>query len=400
MPEDSKNTSHTNSVAPESVSDEVYSGFTKFSRRSVFLVSTLVIFGAIWWLFIGFPTDDALSPDTLFDEYRDLHSLSLEYSAPEEAVLRAQKLLTKVKQAGAPAFVVAYVQTEIARHLFRTNDVEKQREAVRIAKMIASDTQLSRQQRASAVTRILTMYYSCRSDYIRDEIFSRGPFENFQAHREIDAVRGVAQTSVNLYPTPLGVLHEANWYSAELLDNTKLTQEQRQNYIEEIQTALVKASALFTQQFSEITQENISDTTLYYHWRGYHLGVLELTGEGGQLRDSFEESFQRAMSLYQPGDPTSRVVSTTVAFTHYYYAALLGEVFGEERKADQQQLLSDLILMVQTDPDLYATGFVNLVNVERDRLPETRDHNYKWFVDLAKVSPEFKTFLETHGWEL
>lgn len=288
----------------------------------------------------------------------------------------------------------------LSRNLFRTGDVRRQEEAVEIIKDIVNDSNVSDQGKAYAINRAINFYYSGRSSHIFESIFAGEPFAFLlEEGEEKMALLKLAEFSMELFPTSFAILRAANWYSGELLDNRDLSEEVRAQYRQNIKDAVVNATKLFQiERQYKVGVSADSASALHKHWLGYNLAVV--TASDPSDPQLFEESFQAALYMFVPGKDGSNVIATTISFTHFYYAAFLHDIFGEGRSEDQKFHLDTLADMVQADPELYQSGFLNLANVEKDRSPETRDHNYRWFVELSAISPKFKELLRINGWDL
>jgi len=146
--------------------------------------------------------------------------------------------------------------------------------------------------------------------------------------------------------------------------------------------------------------ENFGWSQRYYHWQGFHRAVLSLSGAARpEERTLFEQSFQKALDLATGTRPVINLVAQMTPFTHFYYAAFLDEMFGNGRLADVRSHAKAVVDLVEAD-DPARNEFLMFLRVERDRATERRDHNYRFFTELAGPSAEFAAFLVRNGWHL
>jgi len=368
------------------------------------ILALVVIAAYLGWNFLN---DDSRANDSIVTEvtggYQELVAFS-EGRDAQGAVEKADELLMMAQQADAPPNVEAEIRSVRATNLFRMSEVEGQKEAVRTAKEIAVDTRLSRARRASAANALLSFYYSARSRFIFDEIFTGDPFASLAEGEEKDAVRRLAEFSMDLYPTSFAALRVAVWYSGELLDNKSLTEDTRSEYKNSILELIKQADELIALELSQAetnqgyTFDPTSMLTRFHYWKGFNLAAATV-GIPSESQD-FERSFQEALSMYKPNEVESDNIATTIVYTNFYYAAYLHEIYKEERSGDQKILLENLVNIITSNPQLHQSGFIAFMAVERDRTPSMSDHNRRWFVELAEVSPEFYDFLTEYGWEL
>lgn len=378
---------------------------TESGMRSVVLglVVLIVAAAAAGWVYVyGVPgagqAGTAGEVQEIAADFNTMQEASRERNV-EQALAQADALWEEVQQKDVPAIVKADVQMTRAINLFRTGREDAQREATQIVRDIARNPVLTRQERAIAINQLLIFYYSGRFPHVYEEIFADEAFADLQTDSEKTAIRNLAERSMELFPNSFAVQRIAVWYSAELLDNASLQATQREEYRSEIRTLLSQAYALFTQEQNGVLERTNSNAhALFYHWRGFNRAALALNDQAPTA--DFEQAFQKALNTYEPDSAGAKSVASVIVYTHFYYAAFLHEIFGDARVAEQRQHLEELVTMVREDPETYVAGFLRFAETERTRAPETRDHNYRWFTELAQVSPEFSQLLQDMNWDL
>ncbi len=296
-------------------------------------------------------------------------------------------------------------QTLFALNLFLTGEEKKQIDAVRLLKDVytglVQDAEAPQRFKAYTINKLIDLYYTGRPPRVFKEIFSEGPFVHLaQGGDEKLMMRKLAEFSNSIFPTSFAVLRETIWYSGELLDNKKLTQSDRMLYREKIKSSLKEADLIFNNENNSYTYSApYTRAAGHNHWRAFNLGVIAL--DERDKRKDFEEAFQTVLSFRgQDTQGEERSIVTTLPYTYFYYAAFLYDIFGQSRINDIHDNLQKLVTIINDDSELHRGIFLAFMKIERDKDLSKRDHNYRWFTELADVSPVFKEFLVSQGWIL
>ncbi len=297
--------------------------------------------------------------------------------------------------------VKTYVEIQIAANKFIEFEIEGQLEAIRELKSVFNNTNLSNQLRALALNRLIGFYYYGRDPIIAQAIFADEPFSTFLVGDDIGlAMRKIGEYSYSLAPSSMTKVRFSFWYGGELLDNKELSLKTKKEYGEKI-TALVEESRqLFESEPQQGFNSIDAGKALFWHFHALNLATLAVAGLSKTPGD-FEQSFQKALSFDKPElGESNNLMRELSAFIHFYYGALLYEASGNARIADVRSHAEKVVEVVSSAKELEKIPFYQLMRVERDKPVAKRDHNYRFFLELASVSPVFSKFLVENGWKL
>jgi len=295
-------------------------------------------------------------------------------------------------------------QTVLAQNLFFTGEKTKQIEAIRSLKdlyiLIKDDPSVPSRFKAATINKLIDFYLVGRPPYVFQEIFADEPFAHLinESDNDETKMRKLAEFSNSIFKTQFATLREAVWYSGQLLNNKTISRSEQATYREKIKSLVRDADRLFISEKQYVNNSPIMSEVAYEHWRGFNLGAVAITET--ENRAAFENAFGTVLSFADNTTDERNAILGYLPYTYFYYASFLHEVFGDERTADIRENLQKLIALIEKNHELYKGFFLSFIQVEKGRDVESRDHNYRWFVELAGISPEFKAFLAREGWIL
>ena len=371
------------------------------TRALLILAIAAVAAGALYaYVVRDFPSDSAKRPfqesfgSSNFIDFMDKGEFDRANASLEELARTTKSPQTK-----------AWAETIIASNNFRQSDLlgGKKLEAIRKLKEIADDANLAPGQRASALNRILNAYYYDRDHSVVQEIFNSEPYSSFLADGDVKlAIRKLAEYSDSISPTAFVKSRIAFWYADELIDNKNLSQQMKNEYGARIIALLKEGDVLFSDELKRGAYISNVGRALFWHFRALALAALKVANLSSADLGDFEGSFNEALKFDEPErGEYNNYMSEFSAYVHFYYAAFLYEIFGDARLADIRMHAKKVTQVVSSAKDPQAVPFYKFfTQIEKNKPAAERDHNYRFFINLAAVSPEFSEFLLNDGWQL
>ncbi|GEM_PF-3765448 len=288
-------------------------------------------------------------------------------------------------------------QLKVAYDLFFRNQGDDRSRSAQLYKQIITDQSAYSLQRVLAISDLMDNSILDKK-FARTVAFKGEPFEKFLIEaislgydkNDSDiayATRRAYETAEEIYPLSLVEFRIATWYLTELNNNTAKNDTARR-------TELVSELKWWT-----IMGESNLEASLQLDYEKSKLGyIYEMNGisRWGLAKHSGDlNSYELAESSFKEG---LRVLTPEGSMVHtfdlgmnlrFYYAAMLAEVYGENRVSDIKSLLQPIISGPPPDFKNYPFGFFNfLKNNQSSQVHIAR---------LIKFVPEFKQFLEMRG---
>ena len=303
------------------------------------------------------------------------------------------------KSEGRTMSIVAYqkVVTDSSQAqllFFKGGEVNKKEAVVFLKGKIAEEKQPN--IKALFINQLLNFYYSDFDDEVYETIFSDGPLLKFKKENKQDSLLALATESNSLYPTSLALTRMSGWHAVRILDE-KVTAEDKKKAADQVLLYMTEAEKLFLEK--EIAEASLKifgaqSPSKYYHLKASLLGAVSMVYQSRQKE--MEESFQKAIDLYEK-EPNNSFFLASLPYVHFYYAAFLSELEGGARRADIDREVKALILALDKNPSLHQNNFISFARLQSERVPENRDHNYKWLSTLAKNYSNFKKLLSSYN---
>ena len=333
---------------------------------------------------------------------RELFSKGYEESAKKDAD-SAIRAFEEVKKITPDQNIAAFAKLEIAQNNFLKFNQENIRLAIESAKEIIANETIRQSLRAWSVNRLLDFYLTNRDPKIFQMIFDDDKYKLFAISDDKKlAVRKLAEYSNGIFPTSHAKLRIAMWYSGELLDNKNLDGKTKKEYGDMIADLVKEAERLFNAEVQRGSHPVEISKANFYHFKAFNLAALSLAGlNKPDEKNLFEQAFLDALRLNKPKNGQEDIrLKELLAYTDFYYGAFLYEIFGKLRITEAQGHANAVAENVKNHPNPELHPFYSFKTAERTRDPAERDHNYRFFLELASISDPFKNLLIQSGWAL
>lgn len=271
--------------------------------------------------------------------------------------------------------------------------------------------------RAAAIFMMMVVLEDSRDEGARAEVFTDEPFAAFATSSLRTAMTSVLKYSLQLYPLPetyaLLARLQSGAISFALQPGTSIpfesSRENQENLASRARLILTYVNAADT-----LVKSQGSADTAFARYLSVWTDYWKAFALGGAARVD-KKYLHDAETLFQKVITTSEDVRDASGATHeafmqlqaearLAYARTLLQVAGSARAEDIRVQLSTFIGMLNANPDIYAAEY-RLFNESRDAVAAVApgmvsdQRMHIEFVALAKISPEFKMFLEHNGWK-
>lgn len=259
------------------------------------------------------------------------------------------------------------------------------REAVLLWKEIARDPALPRSTKARALNDLAFLYdLGATDEFLRTVVFSEEPYGSYLRGTEgaiEGAVRKLYEEADTLAPTAFSKLEIAFTYTTAFFYGKKESNLDPKKIALRIQHYVKEAEPLMDAQlYSRSTFAHL------YLLRAANLSVSNMILHNINYSE-IEQAFQQALAIAGEGtDIYSRRIFLNAAF---FFARNLAAQFGNAR-ADEIKTL--ILPLLSSD---YLRNVARSVLVLPDAAPIKVS-----FLNLAQVSPEFRTLLTEQGWRI
>ena len=292
----------------------------------------------------------------------------------------------------------AILKGVIAFNLYRNDPLGTPgREAVLLLKETISDPAVSAGIRARSINDLAFLHDMSASDnFLRNVVFSGEPYESYlkdAGGNILGAVRRLYEEADKLRPTAFSKIEIAFKYSLMLAMGVEENGLGSEEIAHRIQRYIKEAEPLMN------PQQQPQNVFAYMHlMRATSLSISDMVLHNIEY-SKIESEYQEALTLSQEVFTLSRKEPDNYDARQIFIKASLGFAlslasrFGEKRAGEETALVKQIFSL---DPvPFYLTTLEKIVQ----RLP---DNTYmkSAFLGLARVSPEFHTFLTKHGWKL
>lgn len=270
-------------------------------------------------------------------------------------------------------------------------------------KKIALDTAIAPDIRTAAINNLASYYYEDRSQTTFNKIFSGEWASLAEGNDDKTALRKLSELSYSILPNIGALLRISYWYNSQLLDNANnITAKQKDEYIAKIKKNLDETEQIAIQQNAPKNWSKNSYAS-YLHRRAFSEATLALVTNDDKYKNLFQEGYDKVIKLRD--EEISRLGSTkiteTVPYTYFYHAAFLNRIYGSKQEEKVKDLVENIVTVVNENKNRLETrGFLIFVKEESSRTESQKDHNYSFFLELAKISPAFKELLIQNGWKI
>ncbi|HEV3245025.1 MAG TPA: hypothetical protein VG102_01570 [Candidatus Paceibacterota bacterium] len=253
--------------------------------------------------------------------------------------------------------------------------------AIPLLKAVAANTSYTNITRAYAVQEMGLMFYTYADPKITAAIFGDSPYTSLYVQNDTAlSYRHLFEYAASFYPLALSDLRVASWYANELASSNAASTS-TQAYTSIIQQQITAANTDITRMKSDPNEEGYVPTALMRE--ALIAGDMQLAGTTSF--GDVDALFKQDLDLYAAdGMPQYD------AFARYNYASLLYRLYGSSRLSDVTQILSPLY----ASKSYKGSSFEEFLRNERANVTGEKAH----IIQLAKVDPAFKQYLETLGW--
>lgn len=289
------------------------------------------------------------------------------------------------------------IKLQIAKATANAGDnlkaVELLKDIIENPKYISEEEEVKR-EKVDVVTTLISIYYNTHDKAVADKIFFGKPFDAFIKREDAGnfeiAFRRLEEYASTLSSTPslLGEIRIAKSYAVVIYDlktRGNLSEEEKKQ-IQEYKV-IIKSKLTYVDDHMNNPRNyyrNSSDKReILLRYKGVVIGALTAVGEADTDVDDPEEMFKESLALSQ--------TSWSSSATKFTYAAFLAANYGEKRKEDIANLLSDVYAPAVGTEFSWRRWLLN------EKTNPTRSQNY--VRRLASIDPKFKTFLISLGWE-
>lgn len=321
-------------------------------------------------------------------------ALELHHSGDIEASISAfREALSLVPPADQGSSQVVRAKHMLAFDLLSRDEGSDRSEAVALYKELIADENLSNLQRAIAVSELASVHIGDDVEFARTTVFAGSPYASFWQRAQGDiglAIRHLFEYGEELFPLSFNEFSIANWYAYRLeeRDILGLDEATQASYLERLiewhekgEKNLPMALSLpyyparlgYIHQARGVNQKTIADFTN----QDYATAEASLA-EAVRILDSYQSFHEYGMSLY----------------ARFHYAAMLADVYGEERLADIREILSPILNVPSQyqGQDFYFYDFLRVATARPGDSREKADIR-----ELANLVPEFRSFLQSLG---
>ncbi len=301
--------------------------------------------------------------------------------------------VTKLQQAlkVAPSkSAEANLKRKIASSLIFRNSGSDQDDAILIFKEVVDDPAMPVLSRALALSD-MAFTYDLTSDreLMKRAVFNKEPYASYLRESGTGihgALRRIYEQSDVLYPTAFARFEIAIRYAIPLLNgrvepglNAEQTAEQIQRYVSDAQ-----------QLITSLPYE--PSVLAYLHiLRAVALSASERALKNIALKD-IESAYQTAISTVSESSPVDYNSQSVLVRARLFYAIDLASRFGETREHDIRELVAPIVV---SESKYQPVNFIRLIGVQ-----PANDFFKHSFLQLARISPEFRDLLSKLGWSI
>lgn len=290
--------------------------------------------------------------------------------------------------------VSAATQTKlkIAFDIFFRNKGNDRIQAVDMYKQIIDDQQVSRFQRAIAISDLLDLYNGTHDESFARNVIFAGPFASYIQNGDVElAARKLYEYADELYPLALVELRIANWYSSQLNNTNNLSNSEKEDYLLEVIKWTEKGGRVLPVNLASIPYEK---SKIGYIYQMLGLARRTIAKNGNKDYSASEEAFKKGLEVLATED-TVHTYDLSL-YLKFHYAAMLAETFRDERKNDISKFVKDIIAPPPAKYAGYPFGFYEFLKNETGSEHDEHGHK-KDIIRLKSMVPEFAEYLQKKG---
>ena len=274
-----------------------------------------------------------------------------------------------------------------------------------IFKAIISDSNVPDHLKAEALLTMPSIYYRGRWKEPLQMIFNDGGiYAVALGEGNIDNLTDLATALENLYKTA-NEIYETSYAhymlavaaASRVLDRPGLPKDTMTKEIESIRSHIQRGDSLYRLEFDGGLYGDGSLSilnTLRTPARSLRLFSLEATARHDpSTRGIVEETYQQ-VTLNQSELPDPQVIE---AYTRFYYAAYLIDVYGSSRNAEVKSVMRPILEETGSWGESNKLSMWVFLDRELNRPVAEQNHNKRLILSVAAADPEFKEFLIKKG---
>lgn len=382
---------------------------SNFSQRiPLFVVGILMIVGALsFWYWNSQAAQRA--PESL----SPLVSSALGQN-PVDAAAKAREFLQN--QNGGPYSIWAsYILAQATFDAATTT--EGLVKGIQLMKQNLAQAQ-TLQLQAIALNTIATAVFNAQNPSVYAEAFRDVPLRALlNASSSVQSMNNLINYSIQTYPTSDAYLLLARQDgdviiaglkagSSKPLDKSDAAQKLREAQVQDIVSFVQKADTLSVQEQQSkqyLSPYEVAVIPGRDLLAGFALGAAarvnpDFLPKAEQRLSAAAEAATATKDAQGNAYPILEKIATNAEILH---ARILHAVTGIKRSADVEAHLVAFVGLIKTNPSFYNSFYV-LFNQLKSAATATKGTalagRYREYVELAAISPEFKTFLQSRGW--
>lgn len=304
----------------------------------------------------------------------------------------------------ADPFVSIRAQIILNEANFMIGTRESRLAAVQGAKNLFTRLEGYPEDQALVITSLLN-YMSMDPDrYIFNEIFAPGPFSAFVVKNDyLGTVKNLAEYSVSLKPTTTALARVGWWHADKILNISRvhgLSEVERKATADEILKIIADHKDLLTQEITNHETLNPMLKPNFYFWQAsLYQAVARVYPEYiDEASDSLAALHNEYESTRGQDGGYLATIAVLIPYAELYYAQALYEVEGETSLPQVREHLVALVETVETNPDIYRTSFIGMIERQSSLAAQYRIFNHPTYSRFIEQVPEFRIFLESYGW--
>lgn len=337
-------------------------------------------------------------------EYREAWSAVSDVSQGkyEEALSRARDVI-QTTAPGETAHHIARSAYETALYYGASSSVQERVNSIRLTKEHYLLPNTSPLTKVLLTNKLLGFVSTTREPEPFEELFRGVPFSHL-------AVPGDMMGSIlNLAKHALLIHRHSNilfWIAAvehagPILDpSSRATEEEKRSHAQEILEFIRQADELYPGELQVMQKRPYFEVfpVGFFRWKVFLYGaVAEVYPE---YLAQTEVAFQEARRIYQKTLDNDGnqfpIIELRLPRIYIGYAMTIHAVGGPSRDFEARAYLKEVIRMVGEHPEIHRTAFGLYV----EEIRHQPGYDQYRLQELAKISPEFRDFLEEYGWKI
>jgi hypothetical protein len=262
--------------------------------------------------------------------------------------------------------------------------------------------------RAASLEYLASFSQARGKDFAQNNIFNDQAFASFMKEQDLSlAVRKLDEWSLMLAPSPIPYYRISEWYSLQLIQDNKLSQDTKAGYLQMAKENLKKGRDLFEEKYSKgVWQQQNERLALAYLLYGKAATKLYLLGELEE-KDKIIDVYEKALEIYKkeygemswPFDknkitsPALRGQLPGLVYNYAFFLTLLNDTTSQEKAKSLLEILYD-----NSWNEPYVFNFFDSLKNEKDMI-DTSTYNRWKIISLAKFDKRFVDLLVSLDWK-